>query len=183
MITIFYDNLYSVYNAQWKLLHCYNYLFVGSRPQSGGLRRRARVRRVGPGLYPEGRKSQGKTQGELRTAAEITKQDIHTKLLWTVSLCLHDVLTTATIHSLVCLQPALPLLCPYSCTWAVAEFKSLHSWLNYLRVIIQVIRNTHPVRKYNYLTPNDAYMCTIIGTTHNWCIKCHRKVEVFTTHF
>ena len=31
-------------------------------------------RRVGPGLYPEGRKSQGKTQGELRTAAEITKQ-------------------------------------------------------------------------------------------------------------
>ena len=106
-------------------------------------------------------------------------QDIHTKLLWTVSLCLHDVLTTATIHSLVCLQPALPLLCPYSCTWAVAEFKSLHSWLNYLRVIIQVIRNTHPVRKYNYLTPNDAYMCTIIGTTHNWCIKCHRTCMQF----
>ena len=115
----------------------------------------------------------------------ITVQDIHTKLLWTVSLCLHDVLTTATdvlttaIHSLVCLQPALPLLCPYSCTWAVAEFKSLHSWLNYLRVIIQVIRNTHPVRKYNYLTPNDAYMCTIIGTTHNWCIKCHRTCMQF----
>ena len=39
-----------------------------------------------------------------------------------VIVCLHDVLTTA-IHSLVCLQPALPLLCPYSCTWAVAEFK------------------------------------------------------------
>ena len=35
-----------------------------------GLGRRARGRKVGPRLYPEGRKSQGKTQGELRTAAK-----------------------------------------------------------------------------------------------------------------
>ena len=47
---------------------------VGSRPQSGGLGRRGRGRRVGSGLYPEGRKSRGERQGELRTAAEITKQ-------------------------------------------------------------------------------------------------------------
>ena len=47
---------------------------VGSRSQYGGSGRRGRGRRAWPGLYPEGRKSRGKRQGELRTAAEITKQ-------------------------------------------------------------------------------------------------------------
>ena len=47
---------------------------VGSRPQSSGLGRRGRGRWAGPGSFSEGRKSRGKRQGELRTAAEITKQ-------------------------------------------------------------------------------------------------------------
>ena len=47
---------------------------VGSRPQSGGLGRRGRGRWAGPGAQFEGRKGRGKRQGELRTAAEITKQ-------------------------------------------------------------------------------------------------------------
>ena len=47
---------------------------VGSRPQSSGLGRRGRGRWAGPGALPEGRKSRGKRQGELRSAAEITKQ-------------------------------------------------------------------------------------------------------------
>ena len=49
---------------------------VGSRPQSGGLGRRGRGRRVGSGLYPEGRKSRGKRQGELRTAAGLLNRDV-----------------------------------------------------------------------------------------------------------
>ena len=47
---------------------------VGSRPQSSGLGRRGRGRWAGPGGLSEGRKSRGKRQGELRSAAEITKQ-------------------------------------------------------------------------------------------------------------
>ena len=37
---------------------------VGSRPQSGGLGRRGRGRRVGSGLYPEGRTGKEKRRAE-----------------------------------------------------------------------------------------------------------------------
>ena len=52
----------------------YFLFFVGSRTQSSGLGRRGRGRWAGPGALSDGKKSRGKRQGELRSAAEITKQ-------------------------------------------------------------------------------------------------------------